>query len=803
MQANRLLGIAKANHRKATIWQNTDISWLDFVETLKSPVRTQEKYDEFLKMKKSDQDNLKDVGGFTGAKLLDGRRKATNIISRDVVCLDLDNIQPNMTDDILKRVGSLGCTSVVYSTRKHSNYTPRLRVLIPLDESCTSDEYEPIARKLGSLLGIENCDPTTFEVNRFMYYPSCSVDSEYIFQFYPGQFCSRVGVLNMYADWTDISTWPHVPGQDTKQKQLLARQQDPLTKSGLVGSFCKVYDITTAIQTFIPALYEATATPDRYTFTGGSTSGGAVLYDNKFLYSHHATDPCCGQLVNAFDLIRIHKFSNLDENVKDGTPVSKYPSYTAMKKLALEDANVAALMNSEMVANAKDVFNIVGSDEENTQAEDELNWLSQLERSEDGKIQKTINNIVLILENDPNLKDKIAIDIFSNRGLVFGQLPWDKHYDPNKDHRDWSEVDDASFSRYLETVYKITGQDKQDKALLIVSDGNRINYVERYLTSLQWDGVPRIDNLLIDYFGAADNVFSREAIRKSLVAAVARAIIGGVKFDVMTILAGPQGVGKSTFFSILGKEWFNDSLQTFEGKEASELIQGSWIVEVGELTAMNRHDTNAIKQFLSKREDIYREAYGRRTSKYPRRCVFYGTSNDDEFLKDPTGNRRFWPIDICVGEIKKSVWDDLPKEVDQVWAEAYALFLMGESLQLSKEAEELANVAREHHKESNAKEGLIRDYLDKPITENWYSLDASMRKNILNGEFDNGAKMVFRQKVCAVEVYVECLKGDLRFMKRSDAKEINQIISNIVGWVKDEKTTRFGNYGPQKGFKRV
>ena len=138
-----------------------------------------------------------------------------------------------------------------------------------------------------------------------------------------------------------------------------------------------------------------------------------------------------------------------------------------------------------------------------------------------------------------------------------------------------------------------------------------------------------------------------------------------------------------------------------------------------------------------------------------------------------------------------------------MWAEAYALFLMGESLQLSKEAEELANVAREHHKESNAKEGLIRDYLDKPITVNWYSLDKSSRLNILSGDFDKGDQMVFRQKVCAVEVYEECLKGDLRFMKRTDAKEINQIISNIVGWVKDEKATRFGNYGPQKGFKRV
>ena len=145
-------------------------------------------------------------------------------------------------------------------------------------------------------------------------------------------------------------------------------------------------------------------------------------------------------------------------------------------------------------------------------------------------------------------------------------------------------------------------------------------------------------------------------MRKSLCAAVARAVVGGVKYDYMPIFTGPQGIGKSTFLATLGREWFSDSLTTFEGKEAAELIQGTWINEIGELTAIRISITSAVKQFLSKTHDIYRAAYGRQTNKYPRRCVFFGTSNDSEFLKDSTGNRRFWPVDVGVNTTKKSIW---------------------------------------------------------------------------------------------------------------------------------------------------
>ena len=287
-------------------------------------------------------------------------------------------------------------------------------------------------------------------------------------------------------------------------------------------------------------------------------------------------------------------------------------------------------------------------------------------------------------------------------------------------------------------------------------------------------------------------------------AAVARAVKGGVKFDYMPILTGPQGIGKSTFLSILGKEWFSDSLTTFEGKEAAELIQGTWINEVGELTAFTKQETQTIKQFLSKTDDIYRAAYGRRTEKYPRRCVFCGTSNDSEFLKDSTGNRRFWPVDVGEHPARKSVWRDLPGEVDQIWAEAYMLYALGEELYLPKEIEALAQQQQEEHMESSEKEGMIREFLERQIPSNWDSVSLPNRKMFWAGgqKAPEGTALVPREKVCAAEIWAECFNSDMRFMKKSDSVEINAVLARMKGWRKNKDKRRYGPYGPRRGFER-
>lgn len=310
MQFDRKITISAGSSRRAMVWQAQTLLISELWAKLQTPARGTEPLAEYLNMKKAQQDDLKDVGGFMAGTLSGPRRKANNVTGRDVITLDLDNIPPGGTEDVLRRVEGLSCGYCIYSTRKHSPAAPRLRVLLPLDRTASADEYEPIARKMAEYIGLEFCDPTTFEVSRLMYWPSCCSDSQYIYVWKDKPLLSVKGLLGQYEDWRDCTLWPQVPGSQNLPTKLAVKQGDPEAKNGVVGAFCRTYDIYRAMDELIPGMYEPVESmPGRYTYLGGSTTGGAVIYDSgKFLYSHHATDPCSGKLVNAFDLVRLHRF---------------------------------------------------------------------------------------------------------------------------------------------------------------------------------------------------------------------------------------------------------------------------------------------------------------------------------------------------------------------------------------------------------------------------------------------------------------------------------------------------------------
>ncbi|MBP3038078.1 virulence-associated protein E [Bacillaceae bacterium Marseille-Q3522] len=800
MQYNRQLTISIAGSRKAMQWHAQTLFWAELVNRLRTAVRGQETLQQYLKLPKKQQDDLKDIGGVVGGTLAGNRRKANAVTGRDLVTLDLDNISAGGTQDVLRRLEGLGCAFVVYSTRKHEEGKPRLRVLAPLSRTATADEYEPLARKLAAIIGISMADPTTFEAHRLMYWPSCCADSQYVYHYADKPFLDTDGLLATYQNWRDIQEWPVVQGENNKHVRLAVKQGNPLEKRGVVGAFCRQYSIVDAMEKFLPNVYSPTDHEDRYTFVEGSTVGGAILYqDGLFLYSHHATDPCSGKLVNSFDLVRLHKFGDLDDEAKPDTPANKLPSYARMSAFALNDAGVANIINQERYEQAVQDFGI--NETSNTPStQDDLSWIQQLKISPTtGQPHKTIENALVALEGDPNLRGKVRMDTFADALIGQAPFPWaprDKEVETFR----WVENDDSGLRSYLERILGFRVKDIINDALVLSAQKHRFNPVADFLNGLQWDGIKRLDTLFIDYLGAADTPYTRAVTRKSFVAAVARAMSPGLKYDTMPVLTGAQGIGKTTLIQKLGKDWFSNSLETFEGKEAAELLQGVWIVEIGEMSAYKKSDLDSIKGFLSRTDDQYRAAYARKTEKHPRRCVFFGTSNRYDYLKDSTGGRRFWPVDVGVQQPIKEVFRDLDAEVDQLWAEAVMHWRLGEPLILTGELLEEAKRQQEGHSEQNPWESVIREFVERPVPVDWNKRDINARKLYWSGEFGKiDTPTEPRDRVCAAEIWAECFGDRIHRMKRSDTASINDVLDKINGWKKKKNPYRYGPYGLVKG----
>lgn len=477
-----------------------------------------------------------------------------------------------------------------------------------------------------------------------------------------------------------------------------------------------------------------------------------------------------------------------------------------MCKLATADDAVSALILRERRESVQAAFLPISAENDDTdqsdQAEEDFGWELKLQRHErTGLPLPTIDNIWIILEHDANLKNKFALNEFAGRGEVLGQVPWSKR----TERRFWDDNDIAGLNWYMEKIYQIKGETKIDKALSLHGDSHSFNEVADYLNSLNWDGVPRLDTLFIDYLGAEDSEYIRAVTRKAFTAAVTRAMRPGTKFDEMVVLSGPQGIGKSTLLDKMGKNWFNDSVRTFRGKEASELLQGSWIVELGELDGLFQDrdaSESRVKQFLSQRVDKFRAAYGHTVKDYPRRCVFFGTTNRREYLRDTTGNRRFWPVDVGIQEHSKNVWDDLDdQEIDRLWAEAVFYWRMGESLYLPKELWDDASKQQESHREMDARAGLIEEFLERPVPIDWKNWDLRRRRDFWGGFEVQNIELVPRDRVCGLELWCELFDGYEKDYRKDVARDINAIMEAIPGWTR--RRLKFSYCGFQRGFIRA
>ena len=778
------LTIAIGSSRLTKTWKNKEMPWSGFVARLSRTNRTGETIAEYTALPKARRDAIKDVGGFVGGSLRDGKRTVGSVAWRSLLTLDADFAG----EDFVERCRlMLSCAFVIYSTHKHRPDAARYRLIVPLSRKTTPEESLAIGKRIAADIGIDLFDDTTFEPARLFYWPSTSTDGEFVFELQDDKWLEPDEVLARFEDWRAPSFWPESSRTREKRQKRAEQQGDPLAKSGLVGAFCRVYPIPEAIEQFLPEIYEPCGT-DRYTYVKGSSAGGLVLYEDKFAFSHHGTDPTSGQLVNAFDLVRIHKFGAQDEERPTGTAMLKLPSYNAMVDFAGRDSRVKEQLAQERRAEAKADF-----------ADDE-NWTARLRVTRAGRFADSIDNARIILENDPALAGKIKTNGFTRQIEVTESLPWRDKKGP------WSDSDDSALRHYFETYYGMTAAGKIADALAVVVEAASFHPVREYLQGLDWDGLPRAETVLIDYMSAADTVYTRAVTRKFFAAAAARIFVPGIKFDYMLTLIGPQGIGKSELIKRLARDWHSDSFSTVQGKEAYEQLQGAWIIEMAELTATKRAEVEAVKHFISKREDAYRVAYGRRVSHFPRQCVFVGTTNDPDCLRDRTGNRRFWPVDVRAGDGKRNIWRHLTEnEIDQIWAEAVELWRCGEILFLEGVLAADALREQEGHTQENAMVGMIESYLALPLPLDWYKRNIPARRAYIHSRGDFGAEdlkdnFLKRTRVCAMEIWVELFEGDPKNLQPVMSRNISEALRAIPGW-RYKMTRPFSKpYGKQRSY---
>ena len=438
-------------------------------------------------------------------------------------------------------------------------------------------------------------------------------------------------------------------------------------------------------------------------------------------------------------------------------------------------------------------------------------WLLDLETKKDGGFKDTIGNFELILQHDPRF-NHIAWNSHASQLEVQDPslLPW-KQVKPG-----WTDNDEARLKTEIARTYSgLYAPTKMNDALLSTASARAFHPVRDYFTNLlPWDGVERLDTLLVDTLGADDTPYVRAVTRKTFVAAHRRTFQPGCKFDHVLTLVGPQGVGKSTIFARMAGQWFSDSLTITDMKDkaGAEKLLGNLIVELSELAGMRKAEAEPVKGFISRTEDKFRPAYGRTVQTYPRQCIIVGSTNADEgFLRDTTGNRRWWPVHVT-GQGWLGKPHDLDQHtIDQLWAEARARDHAGEALYLTGELLEVAEHIQAESVEADDRIGIVQEYLDKVLPGNWENLPLLARRVWLedgtiseafieNAMWDNAGP---RTSVSKIEIWSECFGRDPDAMRKIDSHEITAIMQQIPGWEDTGQRERLPLYGRQRVYRRA
>lgn len=707
----------------------------------------------------------------------DHHRKRENIISRSAITLDLDGAQAGGFEVL---TGYLRDKQYFWHTTfSHSAEKPSYRFIIPLTEDISPELYESLVMQIIAANTKANIDTASCSPAQIMFTPASADPENYMW----GENTGRLA---------DAKAWVKEAngGESVVPLARIKKRGNPEEVPGIIGRFNKAFPTLDELVEVFELPYVYVPEVGRYRYAGSSihsTPGMSEIEENPgYFYSWHAKDPASGYAQNSFDLLRIHKFGELDEGYS-GPPVHA-PSYKAakdfiethesFKQRESEDAyaGVIARLEGAMVQNtpvsqsgarSNDMFALPGDEPEVPTApnEEEVNaktdWVKQL--TWDKKTQQcenTFMNLELIFQNDPFLKGLG----WCERG---GYESWTKdgyNFADGAPHQ-LNNIDVTLIQSHIEKYYNIRNIPKQrvEQFIELAIAENRFDPVQDYLNSLEWDGVPRLNTCIP---GVEYSDYNEMVARKALIGAVARALKPGVKADQSLILAGEAGLGKSWWVERMSKG-FSSVLGPIDRKDTLISASRGWIITSDEGHALSKAEFNQLKEFMTLTQDTYRPPYERAAQTVKRRWVIWGTTNDPKMLREREGNRRFLIVDIQ----EKADFDKYTDEyVDQVWAEAVHAFKSGESHILNEAEEALAESVRVLHTQTDDLADMISEGVDVLLPGDWDTKTVSQRTSyMLQVEQGMTGGSVERETISPVEVWTEIMARP-----RADFDNMNQ-----------------------------
>lgn len=824
---------------------NKTLEWKALIERLGKPYVDRDlTFEKYSKLSVTQKGIAKDVGAFVGGPFKDGVRQAHNIEERSVITLDVDAASAIEID--LLKIGLSDLSDYEFfasTTRSHSPESPRWRLVFPTTRMVKAEEYAPLARILASRLfhtvesSMDATDDVSFRVAQIMYWPSINSDGVFDAFRNRGRFVDPDTIFEEFGPgWRDWTQLPYSEKRGQKRPTVGTKAEDPREKRGIVGAFCRTYDVPAAIKKFLPTVYvpgDMRGRKPRYTYAAGSGANGAVVEDGGlFLYSHHGTDPCGERLVNAFDMVRLHLFGTEDVGTPEDTRAIDVPSFQSFQEFLEKDPETVSEFRKAQYdieamfddvpeesttdrapseGKKDDSFDLFGDGEADSETEErDASWLSELEVSDKGEIKPTLTNIATIIQNDPRLNGSVEFNDFTQETVTRKPIRSSMAIIPKFKTRDgvngdiWTDRHDFSVRALLEAPkgkgkpgYGLRVTDRDLKGAVELAAGKHVFHpVRDYLNGLVWDGVPRIEMLFVDFLGAPNSAYTRGIARTMMLGGVTRVFEPGHKFDFVVILEGAQGRKKSTFISTLAKNWFVElEGELRDRKQIVEKMQGAWILEIPELSGFGKAEIQTIKEFFSAKHDKVRLSYDRRGKLFLRQCIFLGSTNDAEYLRDNTGGRRFWPVQCADTPI------DIPRfkaQVDQMWAEAVYKYREMRAVQpddilpLYLSDDEAAGEAlkmqesRRVEGAEDAMAGVISAWLDKPIIR-----DDDDGVDDMEG---SGPIYWQRDHTCLIEIWSHCLGRPKDQYSEGQARTLGRAIKLVKEWesIGPRKTAEFG-----------